>query len=216
MSGGFPPCSATVSFCSALSLFTYSGLIWIFGFCVSHALIAALNQFASISVYPCQIVRVITPELFPDGLLPPVHAEATSPRTAAITTQRRIMATSEFVLSGSRQHHRSRQVAWMIRVQPFRLGERDGESLGQHQFGQRIECRDPDRCARRTDVIRDRVVRRAEDPHERSFARQADGTVPVFHRRVRLAVRSGLLAQVVGGLRRDPRCPSVPRRNRLV
>src|SRR5207247_9014936 len=111
MSGGSPPWSATVGFCSALSLFTYSGLIWTFGYWPFHSLIAALNQSASKSVYPCQIVRVNTPDWFVEGLAPPEHAEATSPRTAAITSQRRITATSQFVVRTSCQHHRSGKLA---------------------------------------------------------------------------------------------------------
>ena len=50
MSGGSPPCRATVSFCSALSLFTNSGSIWMSGFSEFHWSIAALNQSASTSV----------------------------------------------------------------------------------------------------------------------------------------------------------------------
>jgi len=50
MSGGSPPCRATVSFCSALSLLTNSGSIWISGFSEFHCSIAASNQSASTSV----------------------------------------------------------------------------------------------------------------------------------------------------------------------
>ncbi len=50
MSGGSPPCSATVSFCSALSLLTNSGSIWMSGFSEFQVSSSALSESASASV----------------------------------------------------------------------------------------------------------------------------------------------------------------------
>ena len=50
MSGGSPPCRATVSFCSALSLLTNSGSIEMSGFSAFHWSSSALSESASASV----------------------------------------------------------------------------------------------------------------------------------------------------------------------
>ena len=63
--------------------------------------------------------------------------------------------------------------------------------------------------AGRAHVVGHGRVGRAEDPHERSLAGEADRSVSVFHGGICLAVRLRRLAELEGGLLRDPDGPAV-------
>src|SRR5947207_15496845 len=74
MSGCSPPCSATVAFWRALSLLTYSRLMWTFGYLASNRwAISWIERYSWDSatggggVYPSHIVRLTSPLGIPVG-----------------------------------------------------------------------------------------------------------------------------------------------------
>lgn len=103
-----------------------------------------------------------------------------------------------------------------VGVPPASLGKRHGEPLGDHQLRHRVERGQPHGRPRLGDVLGDRRVRRAEDPDEGSLVREADRSVAVLHRRVRLAVDLRRLTELERGLLGDADAPSVTQEHEVV
>src|ERR1700753_2271216 len=108
MSGGLPPRTAVVTFCSVLSLLTYRLLTFSPGFCFSYWLTSLVKVLASVPVQPSQIWIEAVLLLPPPPPPPPrrwlsgPQADSTSaaaPSRLAIVTYSRCLAIpSHFLL----------------------------------------------------------------------------------------------------------------------
>src|SRR2546430_13833358 len=97
-----------------------------------------------------------------------------------------IRTPPEGIRSRSRQHHRSREVAWMVRIDALGGRDGDGETMDQDQLGERVERGHPDRRSGCPGILSNGFVWRVQDPHQRSLAGQAAWAVSIFHGPVRL------------------------------
>src|ERR1700744_1386604 len=119
MSGGLPPWTAVVTFCSELSLLTYRLLTFWPGFCFSYSEISLENALASGPVYPSQIwIDAALPLPLPPLPLPPlwlsvpqaVSTSAAAPSRLAVVTYSRCLAIRSHLLSCLDSPARSVQV----------------------------------------------------------------------------------------------------------
>src|ERR1700755_2335331 len=109
MSGGLPPWTAGVTFCSELSLLTYRLLTFGPGFCSSYSEISLENALASGPVYPSQIWIDAALLLLPPLPLPPlwlsvpqaVSTSAAAPSRLAVVTYSRCLAIPSHILRRS-------------------------------------------------------------------------------------------------------------------
>src|ERR1700753_3895686 len=105
MSGGLPPRTAVVTFCSVLSLLTYRLLTFWPGFCFSYWLTSLVNVLASVPVQPSQIwieaVLLLPPPPPPLWLSVPQADSVTAPtasRLAIVTYSRCLAIPSHFLM----------------------------------------------------------------------------------------------------------------------
>src|ERR1700735_3546184 len=107
MSGGLPPRTAVVTFCSVSSLSTYRLLIFSPGFCFSYSLTSLVKVLASSPVQPSQtwiealLLLPLLPPPLPLWLSVPQADSATAPtpsRAAIVTYSRCLAIPSHFLL----------------------------------------------------------------------------------------------------------------------